>query len=75
MQRPDRDIEDPQQFAHMLLKRLHLDGDRQAFREAEDVILEAMNEALNHARDAVARNPRWGVEAIEAIKNRLNNPK
>lgn len=75
MAQRQREMEDPQQFAHILMKRLNLVGDKTAFRDAEDVILDAMNEALNHAKEAVARNPRWGVEAIDALKTGLNNPK
>jgi len=70
-----REMEDPQTYASMLVRKLGVVGDRTAFHEAEDIILEAMNEALTHARAAAADNPRWAAEAIDAIKLRLNNPK
>lgn len=69
-----RQIEDPMTFASMLLRKLGLEGDKAAFRDTEEVILDAMNEALDQARAAAARTPRWGAEAIDALKNRLNNP-
>lgn len=75
MLKPQREMEDPLTFAHVLTRKLGLQGDKVALREIEDTVLEAMNEALVHAREAVSRNPKWGVEAIDALKNRLNNPR
>ncbi len=70
-----REIEDPTMFALLLVRRLGLEGDKTAFRDAEEVILDAMNEALDQARAAVVRTPRWGGEAVDSLKVRLNNPK
>lgn len=75
MLKQQREMEDPLTFAEILMRKLGLDGDKTALREAEDAILDAMNEALDHARDAVQRNPRWGVEAVDAVKVKLNTPR
>jgi hypothetical protein len=75
IQKQKREMDDPQTYASMLMRRLGMSRDRTAFHDAEDVILEAMNEALNHAKQAATDNPKWAAEAIEAIKLRLNNPK
>lgn len=70
-----REMDDPQTYASMLMRRLGMSGDRTAFHEAEDVFLEAMNEALNHARNAAVENPKWSAEAIDALRIKLNRPK
>lgn len=76
MQRPvQREIEDPTTFAAILIRKLGLDGDKAAFRDAEEVILDAMNEAMDQALGVASRTPRWAAEAIESLKTRLNNPK
>lgn len=75
MSKPQREMEDPLTYAHILMRKLGMDEDKTALREAEDAILEAMNEALDHARDAVQRSPRWGVEAIDSLKAKLNTPR
>jgi hypothetical protein len=69
-----RDLEDPQQFATMLMRQLGMETDRTATRMAEDVILEAMNEALKQARERVIRTPRYAVEVIDALIVKLNHP-
>lgn len=71
--KPQRDMEDPTTFAQILMRKLG-NTHPTAFREAEDTILEAMNEALSQAHDAAVRNPGWGPEAIAALKVKLNNP-
>ena len=73
--RMERELEDPESFAAILMRRLRLSDDRAAFRDAEEVIYDAMNEALNQARAVVAKSPRWGVEAIDSLRARLNTQK
>lgn len=69
-----RDMEDPRDFAVLLARLLRLSGDEEAIGHMEDIILDAMNEALGQAREAVRADPRWGVEAIDALKVKLNAP-
>lgn len=74
MQKPKREMEDPSDFAVQLARLLRLNGDEEALGHMEDVILDAMNEALLFSREAVSADPRWGVEAIDALKVKLNAP-
>lgn len=69
-----RDMEDPQQFAGILMRKLGLEHDKSAFRDAEEIILDAMNEALKQARERIARTPKYGVEVVDALLLKLNNP-
>jgi hypothetical protein len=70
--KPKREMEDPSDFAVQLSRLLRLNGDEEALGHMEDVILDAMNEALDFAREAARTDPRWSVEAIDALKTKLN---
>ena len=65
-----RDMEDPKQFANILANRIRLNP--QEALEAEDVILEAMNEVLNRSIVIAKDTGKWAAEALEFERKKLN---
>lgn len=70
-----REMEDPQTYARIFCRKMGMSNDRVAFREAEELFLQAMNGVLDKAKETVQSNGVWSIEALDALRNRLNNPR
>lgn len=66
-----REMDSPRSFAALLIRRLGLQDDREAHAAAEEVIHDAMSEALQHAKQTAEKSGRWAPEAIDSLRNGL----